>query len=141
MFVKEEFVPEGNLHFIIRFSGSKMIITVIKAVGLAAMDLSGASDPYGIIKVGREEQKTSLKKNQLNPVWNEKFEFQPWQSADVVLEVFDRDIANTDDSMGEIRLGTVAELHAAHGEALKLEGVTFDEPLCAPPAANAWRPK
>lgn len=39
------------------------------------MDFGGKSDPYCIVTVGDEEDKTSIKYNTVNPKWGESFTF------------------------------------------------------------------
>lgn len=36
------------------------------------MDISGTSDPYVILRVEEQKQKTSIQKANLNPKWNEE---------------------------------------------------------------------
>ena len=39
------------------------------------MDIGGKSDPYCIITVGDEEEKTAVKYNTLDPKWDASFTF------------------------------------------------------------------
>lgn len=52
-------------------------LTVIKASNLPRTDLTGLSDPYVTVAIDGSLyfQKTSIKKVDLNPVWNEHFFF------------------------------------------------------------------
>ena len=47
--------------------GGEFSITIQKGIKLIAMDDGGTSDPYVIIKVGDEQQKTTVKLKTLNP--------------------------------------------------------------------------
>lgn len=37
--------------------------------------ITGSSDPYVVLKIGKTKFKTQVKKKNLNPVWNEEFTF------------------------------------------------------------------
>jgi hypothetical protein len=49
-----------------------LIANVHQSRHLVPMDRDGKSDPYVVLKVGDKEVKTSVKKNTLNGIWNEK---------------------------------------------------------------------
>ena len=72
---------------------AELTITVKKAVEVAVSDGNGFSDPYCILKVGKQKPKqTSVQKKTLNPIWNEKFTFAAESMGDqVVIEVWDQD--------------------------------------------------
>jgi len=96
-------------------------MTIKKAMGLAAMDRGGTSDPYVTIKVGSQsEQKTTVQKKTLAPVWDESFSFRVESMDDaLVLQVWDKDMM-TDEFMGEVKLGTMRQLLSAHGAVLSV---------------------
>lgn len=50
-------------------------VQVYEAKELVNVDVVGKSDPYATLRVGDEEHKTQVMKDNLNPVWNEVFEF------------------------------------------------------------------
>ena len=52
----------------------KLIISVIEAKALKAVDFGGTSDPYVVVDVGDMSKKTKYISKNLNPSWNEQFE-------------------------------------------------------------------
>ncbi|KAJ6830649.1 C2 and GRAM domain-containing protein [Iris pallida] len=53
----------------------KLLVHVIKARDLPAVDVNGSSDPYVRLQLGKHRAKTKIVKNSLNPVWDEEFSF------------------------------------------------------------------
>lgn len=49
------------------------MVHVISARNLPALDSNGLSDPYLEIHYGDTIQKTTVKMETLNPIWDEKF--------------------------------------------------------------------
>ncbi len=49
---------------------------VVKGEDLPALDPMGTSDPYCIMKLGRDVQQTSVQYKTLSPLWNETFVFE-----------------------------------------------------------------
>ena len=66
---------QGELFFDATYSRGILTITIWKATGLAAMDRGGSSDPYVVMKVGKNKVKTTVCTSTLSPVWDEKFSF------------------------------------------------------------------
>ncbi|KAG4203634.1 hypothetical protein ERO13_A05G412200v2 [Gossypium hirsutum] len=86
--------PVGILH-----------VKVVRAHKLLKMDFLGTSDPYVKLNLTGESlpaKKTSIKKRNLNPVWNEKFKLvvKDPKSQVLQLEVFDWDKVGTHDRLG-----------------------------------------
>ena len=52
----------------------KLVIAVIEAKALKAVDFGGTSDPYVVVDVGDMTKKTKHVTKNLNPSWNEQFE-------------------------------------------------------------------
>ncbi|KAL9376207.1 hypothetical protein Peur_030327 [Populus x canadensis] len=75
-------------------------VTVIAAENLPATDLNGKADPYVILKMKKSEKKAKtrvLTKN-LNPVWNQTFEFVVEDAIHdmLIAEVWDHDTFGKD---------------------------------------------
>ena len=104
-----------------------LVLTIRRAVGLAAMDSDGSSDPYVVLKIGEHEAQrtsqrslglTSVVDNSVDPVWDESFSIAIDAAVldrHVVLQVWDKDTLTRDDFMGGIGLGTVRQLLSKHG--------------------------
>ena len=91
-------------------SGSAGILSVklIQARNLMKMDLIGGADPFVIMTCGDEpEQKSKIMKRNLNPRWDDSFEFPSPQSfATLAVQVYDWDPLSVgkNASMGVVRL-------------------------------------
>lgn len=71
-------------------------MNVVKASKLSKMDLLGTSDPYVKLSLSGERlpsKKTTIKMNNLNPIWNEKFKLvvKDPESQVLQLQVYDWD--------------------------------------------------
>ncbi|KAG5191948.1 calcium-activated chloride channel-domain-containing protein [Tribonema minus] len=77
-------------------------LEVVGADNLRKADLMGKSDPYVVIKLGEEENKTSVINSNLNPRWGEKFDILVHDKASqvVTFDVYDEDLADNDDHLG-----------------------------------------
>jgi len=76
-------------------------VKVVRGVNLAKRDARG-SDPYVVIKMGNQKVKTSVKKKDVNPEWNEELTLSVSDATvPIKLEILDKDTFTTDDSMGE----------------------------------------
>ncbi|THU45319.1 hypothetical protein C4D60_Mb02t16620 [Musa balbisiana] len=75
-------------------------VRVLRGVNLAVRDL-WSSDPYVILKMGKQKLKTRVIKCNTNPVWNEELTLYVEDPAlPVRLEVYDKDTFSLDDRMG-----------------------------------------
>jgi hypothetical protein len=90
----------------------RIFVDVLSATDLLAMDKSGFSDPYITCKAGSQEATTTVKRQTLNPVWNERLEFPTDENPDALfIECFDWDLKGEDDPMGNsmLDLGTIGD--------------------------------
>ncbi|KAH0459262.1 hypothetical protein IEQ34_012076 [Dendrobium chrysotoxum] len=76
-------------------------VRIIRGVNLAVRDTSG-SDPYVVLRMGRQKLKTSVKKNNVNPEWNEDLTLSVSEPlVPIILQVYDKDTFSRDDKMGD----------------------------------------
>lgn len=86
--------PVGILH-----------VNVVRAVKLTKKDLMGKSDPYVKVKLTEDKlpsKKTSVKRSNLNPEWNEEFKLvvKDPESQALELTIFDWEQVGKHDKMG-----------------------------------------
>ncbi|KDP35532.1 hypothetical protein JCGZ_08970 [Jatropha curcas] len=83
----------------------KLLVRVIEARNLPAMDLNGFSDPYVKVQLGKQRFKTKVVKKNLNPSWGEEFSFRVEDlNEELVIAVLDEDKYFNDDFVGQIKL-------------------------------------
>ncbi|KAJ3694712.1 hypothetical protein LUZ60_000089 [Juncus effusus] len=76
-------------------------VKIIKGTNLAVRDML-SSDPYVILYLGQQKVQTTVKKSNLNPVWNEVLKLRvPQHYGPLKLQVYDHDLFSADDIMGE----------------------------------------
>ncbi|KAK9115765.1 hypothetical protein Sjap_014712 [Stephania japonica] len=76
-------------------------VRVIRGVNLAVRDVV-SSDPYIVIKMGKQKLKTSVMKKNVNPEWNEELTLSVSNpEIPVKLTVYDKDTFSMDDKMGD----------------------------------------
>ncbi|XP_071710170.1 protein C2-DOMAIN ABA-RELATED 4-like [Rutidosis leptorrhynchoides] len=75
-------------------------VHIHKGVNLAVRDVT-TSDPYVIIRMGKQKLKTRVVKNNINPVWDEDLTLSVLEPLPVKLEVYDKDTFSMDDKMGD----------------------------------------
>ncbi|KAH3743809.1 Lecithin:cholesterol acyltransferase [Pelomyxa schiedti] len=113
---KAKFGSTGCIHISYTYSPPQyswegaLYLELIGAKNLSAHDLNGFSDPYCVIKFGRQTFKTDIQKKTLNPTWNEKFFMivSPFGPSDpepvVTIEVWDWDRFGSGDIIGTMQL-------------------------------------
>ncbi|CAD6249684.1 unnamed protein product [Miscanthus lutarioriparius] len=88
-------------------------ITVVKGTNLAVRDML-TSDPYVILTLGGQKVQSTVKKSDLNPVWNEVLKISvPRNYRPLKLEVYDHDMFSADDIMGEAEIDLQPMITAA----------------------------
>ncbi|GMY24567.1 protein C2-DOMAIN ABA-RELATED 4-like [Fagus crenata] len=95
-------------------------IHVQKGVNLAIRDVS-SSDPYVIVKMGKQKLKTRVVKKNVNPEWNEDLTLSIADpSLPIKIFVYDKDTFSLDDKMGEaeFEIGSFLEALKMHLEGL-----------------------
>ncbi|XP_031132236.1 protein C2-DOMAIN ABA-RELATED 4-like [Ipomoea triloba] len=92
-------------------------IRIKRGVNLAVRD-ARSSDPYVIVKMGKQKLRTHVLKRDVNPEWNEDLTLYVTDpSLPIKLTVYDHDTFSKDDKMGH------AEIEIKHLlEALKMNG-------------------
>ncbi|MEQ2264199.1 hypothetical protein XENORESO_012234 [Xenotaenia resolanae] len=88
--------------------------------------VKGKSDPYGILRLGTQEFKSKVIKENLNPKWDEVYEFLLYNNTPKTLEIqlFDKD-PDEDDKLGSVVIDTAEVQKLKCGEEwLTLEDVT-----------------
>ncbi|KAK2548261.1 Extended synaptotagmin-3 [Acropora cervicornis] len=102
-------VPEGVLR-----------VHLVEARGLVDSDSSligsGSTDPYAVLEVGAQTFRTTRKKNDSSPVWQETFEafVDNCEGQELQIYLYDHDIASKDTKIGEInfKICSVVEVGA-----------------------------
>ncbi|XP_070707323.1 synaptotagmin-A-like [Pempheris klunzingeri] len=113
---KEEQEKLGDICISLRYvpTAGKLTVNIMEAKNLKKMDVGGLSDPYVKIVLQQngkriKKKKTTVKKNTLNPYFNESFSFdvpfEQIQKVQVVITVFDYDKLGSNDPIGKTFVG------------------------------------
>ncbi|XP_032392787.1 synaptotagmin Va isoform X1 [Etheostoma spectabile] len=103
----------GKLEYTLdyNFTDNQLIVGILQAQDLPAMDLGGTSDPYVKVYMLPDKKKkfeTKVQRKNLCPVFNETFTFKiPYNELGgqiLVLQVFDFDRFGKHDTIGEIKI-------------------------------------
>eukprot|EP00249_Psilotum_nudum_P016358 c25782_g1_i1 orf=445-2988(-) len=85
-------------------TGRNLKVTVVEGRNLTAKDRFGKSDPYVKLRYGKIVRKTKTVANNLNPVWDQTFEFQELGGGEYMqIKCYDADYL-TDESLGSARV-------------------------------------
>uniref|UniRef100_A0A3B3XV11 C2 domain-containing protein n=1 Tax=Poecilia mexicana TaxID=48701 RepID=A0A3B3XV11_9TELE len=106
----------GDICISLRYvpTAGKLTVNIMEAKNLKKMDVGGLSDPYVKIVLQQngkriKKKKTTVKKNTLNPYFNESFSFEvPFeqiQKVQVVITVYDYDKLGSNDPIGKTFMG------------------------------------
>ncbi|XP_042006812.1 probable ADP-ribosylation factor GTPase-activating protein AGD13 [Salvia splendens] len=101
-------LSEGMVEFI-----GVLKVKVLNGTDLAVRDVL-SSDPYVVLKLGKQRVQTAVVESNLNPVWNEELMLSvPQNYGPIKLEVYDYDTFSTDDVMGEVEIDIQPMITAA----------------------------
>ncbi|XP_016891418.1 synaptotagmin-2-like [Cynoglossus semilaevis] len=114
---QEEQEKLGDICISLRYvpTAGKLTICILEAKNLKKMDVGGLSDPYvkiNLLQNGKrlKKKKTTVKKNTLNPYYNESFSFEipleQMQKIQAVITVLDYDKIGKNDAIGKIWVGS-----------------------------------
>ncbi|XP_022862629.1 protein C2-DOMAIN ABA-RELATED 5-like [Olea europaea var. sylvestris] len=88
-------------------------ITIQRGINLAKRDVR-SSDPYVIVRLGKQKLKTRVVRKNLNPEWNEELTLTIADpNLPIKLEVYDRDTFSRDDKMGDAEIDIKTFVEAA----------------------------
>ncbi|KAM4610342.1 synaptotagmin-2-like [Polymixia lowei] len=114
---QEEPEKLGDICISLRYvpTAGKLTICILEAKNLKKMDVGGLSDPYvkiNLLQNGKrlKKKKTTVKKNTLNPYYNESFSFEipleQMQKIQAIITVLDYDKIGKNDAIGKIWVGS-----------------------------------
>ncbi|CAN4106659.1 unnamed protein product [Withania somnifera] len=82
----------------------KLLVRVIEARNIPAMDPNGFSDPYVKLSLGKQKFRSKVVKKCLNPSWCEEFAFKVDDlKEELIISVLDEDKYFNDDFVGQIK--------------------------------------
>ncbi|KAL6596603.1 hypothetical protein ACP70R_047246 [Stipagrostis hirtigluma subsp. patula] len=91
----------------------RLVVRVIEARGLPAMDGDGARDPYARAQLGKQRAKTKVARKTLSPAWDEEFAFRVGDLRDhLTVCVLHEDRYFSDDFLGQVKVPLSAVLDA-----------------------------
>ncbi|CAH1250347.1 synaptotagmin-7-like isoform X2 [Branchiostoma lanceolatum] len=112
--VSEPSANLGRIQFSMSYDFDTMtlVLHIKRAVELPAKDFSGTSDPFVkicLLPDKKNKMETKVKRRNLNPHWNETFQFEGFpydklQHRVLYLQVFDYDRFSRNDPIGEVHL-------------------------------------
>ncbi|KAM4617758.1 synaptotagmin-8 isoform 1-T4 [Discoglossus pictus] len=113
----------GDICFSLRYvpSTGKLTVVILEAKKLKMMDSDGFSDPYVKVQLALNKKKwkrkkTAVKKNTLDPYFNESFTFdvtlEQMKNVDLIISVWDHDKVNKNEQIGKVFLGCGASGNA-----------------------------
>lgn len=91
----------NNTQQILNMGSGKLTVKVVNGRGLQNKDTFSKSDPYCMVELGGKSFSTKHMSDNLDPDWNEQFEFDVSQGQDVLaLSVWDKNKISKDVFMG-----------------------------------------
>ncbi|CAN6570068.1 unnamed protein product [Malus baccata var. baccata] len=95
-------------------------IHVQRGVNLAVRDMK-SSDPYVVVKMGKQKLKTRVVKRNVNPEWDERLTLSVTEpNLPITLSVYDKDTFSFDDKMGDAEFDIALFIQVLR---MRLEGV------------------
>jgi hypothetical protein len=106
--------------------GFDLEIHIISGIIEKTKDLMGKGDPYVKVNCGDETQRTETKRNTLTPNWDKRMEFMDLKDsgAEILLSVYDADLAGKDDLQGTASVRLYDILSTTH-EGSSSEAVNY----------------
>ncbi|KAK4373661.1 hypothetical protein RND71_009045 [Anisodus tanguticus] len=96
----------------------KLLVRVIEARNIPAMDPNGFSDPYVKLSLGKQKFRSKVVKKCLNPSWCEEFAFRVDDlKEELIISVLDEDKYFNDDFVGQIKF-PVSQVFEANDKSL-----------------------
>ncbi|EOD18007.1 hypothetical protein EMIHUDRAFT_223391 [Emiliania huxleyi CCMP1516] len=98
------------MRFIDAHAYGEIEVHVRSAQNLEAKDArTQSSDPYVLVRLGRQRRRSRVVKRSLFPLWDERLAFEGFlgelvQDETLLVKVLDHDIGSTDDDLGELEL-------------------------------------
>ncbi|OIS96081.1 PREDICTED: GTPase activating protein 1-like [Nicotiana attenuata] len=94
-------------------------IRILRGINLAIRDFR-SSDPYVIVRMGRQKLKTRVVKKNVNPEWNDDLTLCIAEPIlPIKLQVYDKDTFSRDDKMGDAELDIVPFINAVRTKCAK----------------------
>lgn len=91
----------------------KLLVRVIEAKNIPALDPNGFSDPYVKLQLGRQRFKSKVVKKSLSPSWCEEFIFKVDDlKEELLISVLDEDKYFNDDFVGQIKVPVIQVFEA-----------------------------
>lgn len=96
----------------------KLLVRVIEARSIPALDPNGYSNPYVKLQLGKQKFRSEVVKKCSNPTWCEEFTFKVDDlKEELIVSVLDEDKYFNDDIVGQIKV-PVNQVFEADGQTL-----------------------
>jgi len=112
-----------------QFQAYHLKVEVYEARNLVSKDFNGKSDPYAVLKLGRQKQQTAVIPKTLNPNWGGlAFEFEVHDPTDFLyVSVWDKDMIGKD-FLGKVKFPLIDLLPYSEDDGNNRNVVMFDDP-------------
>uniref|UniRef100_A0ACD6AGE2 Uncharacterized protein n=1 Tax=Avena sativa TaxID=4498 RepID=A0ACD6AGE2_AVESA len=83
----------------------KLLVRVVEARGLLAVNVNGTSDPFVKLQLGKRRAKTAVVKKNLAPIWEEEFSFLVGDvTEELAVSVLNEDKYFSNDHLGRVKV-------------------------------------